>query len=94
MNGLMESIILGVLRSIATAGGAYLVSHGVMTSDQTSGFVGSVLFLGGVGFSVFDKLVVKRKLVVTAATGAIPQSVNMLKPAPQATMQPIPDPKQ
>ena len=71
--------------------GGYLIAHGYLTSTVGGQVEGSLICLAGAGFSAFDAYVVKRKLQVTAATGSVPTTVNMLQPAPQASMKPIPD---
>jgi hypothetical protein len=91
MNGLIQSIALGVLRTLAASGAAYLVTHGVMTSNQTDGFVGSVLFLGTLAFSAYDKLAVKAKIAGAAANPTAALAVAAARGLP-ATMQPIPNP--
>ena len=66
--GLIQSIALGVVRNIAAAGGAYLVAHGATNASGEQGFVGSVCFLAALGFTAYDKLVVKGKINDAAAT--------------------------
>jgi hypothetical protein len=79
MNGLIKAIGLGVIRNAATAGGGWLVAHGYMAANQTDGFLGSVLFLAGLGFTVYDKIVVKKKIAIAASNPTSPVAVAALK---------------
>lgn len=91
-NKFIQTLILKSVRAGVMALGGYVVQHGLATGDQATSLEGSLIFLAGFAFSLFDAFVAKRKMVVAAATGEIPAKVNMLKPPPAATMQPIPNP--
>ena len=62
MNGLIQAVILGIIRSSAASGGAWLANNGYASGDQVQGFIGSVCFLGSLGFTIFDKVVVDNKI--------------------------------
>lgn len=47
--------IQGLLRHLLTFGGGFLVSDGVIDAEQADIITGSVLSLGGVIWSIFDK---------------------------------------
>lgn len=68
MNGLIQSIALGAIRTGAASAGAWLVAQGYMQQDSAAGFIGSVCFLAALGFSVFDKIAVKGKIAEAHAT--------------------------
>lgn len=51
----MKNLFAGAVRHCATFGGGWLVAHGVLQSNQLSSWVGSICFLGGVGWSAWDK---------------------------------------
>ena len=70
MNDLIKSIALGVVRNGAALAGGWLVSHGVASGADEQSFVGSVCFLAALGFTAWDKLVVKRRIAVALATPA------------------------
>lgn len=68
MNGLIQSLVLGFVRTASASAGGWLVLHGYMTQDQTAGFIGSVCFLAALGFSIYDKLRVSDKITVAHET--------------------------
>ena len=70
MNDLIKAIVLGVARNAAALAGGWLVSHGVASSADEQSFVGSVCFLAALGFTAWDKLVVKGKIAAALATPA------------------------
>ncbi|HWE98707.1 MAG TPA: hypothetical protein VG248_02820 [Caulobacteraceae bacterium] len=74
MNGLIRAIGLGVLRNVATAGGAWLIANHVIAQAQLNDFLGSVLFLGGVGFTLYDKFAVQKQVAVALATPTPPSA--------------------
>lgn len=55
MDSLFKNIVIGIVRHLVTAGGAYLVSEGVITSSQQNDLLGSALFLAGVAWSAYEK---------------------------------------
>ena len=70
MNELIKAIALGVVRNGAALAGGWLVSHGVANGADEQSFVGSVCFLAALGFTAWDKLVVKRRISAALATPA------------------------
>ena len=72
MFGMIQALVLGLLRNGAALGAGWLVTHGVMTGDQTQGFIGSVCFLGALCFTAYDKLVVHGKIATALATPVPP----------------------
>jgi hypothetical protein len=62
MPALFQSIILGLLRNVAALAGGWLVAHGVANAADEQSFIGSVCFLGALGFTAYDKLVVHKKI--------------------------------
>ena len=66
--GLLQSLVLGLLRGVAAAAGAWLVQKGYITSDQSPQIIGALLLLGSAAFTVIDKLVVKKKIAAALAT--------------------------
>lgn len=72
MNGLFKAVVLGMVRSAAMAGGAWLASKG-FSGDAVQGVEGSIVFLAGFGFSVYDKFVVDAKITTAATTGVKPK---------------------
>jgi hypothetical protein len=70
MNALVRAIALGVIRNAATAAGAWLVAHGYMAASQSDGWLGSILFLAGLGFTIYDNFAVKSKIETAHATPA------------------------
>ena len=74
MNGIVKDIGLGILRNVATASGGWLVANHYMQSGQVNDFMGSVLFLGGLAFTVVDKFAAQKKVAVALAT-AVPATV-------------------
>lgn len=64
-NGQISANVLGLVRHLATGSGGYLLAHGIITKDQLSGWIGSVYFLGGIGFSILDKYVATGKIAGT-----------------------------
>lgn len=50
-----RDIFFGVVRHFATAGGGWLVAHGIMQANQIDGWAGSVFFLAGLAWSAFEK---------------------------------------
>jgi hypothetical protein len=70
MNGLIKAIALGAVRNGAALAGGWLVSHGVATGADEQSFIGSVCFLAALGFTAWDKLVVKDKIAAARAAAA------------------------
>lgn len=62
MNELIKSIALGVARNGIMAAGGWMANHGYANADQATSFEGSVLFLIGFGFTIYDKFVVDGKI--------------------------------
>lgn len=50
-----KDLFSGFVRHLATFGGGWLIAHGAMTSDQMNGWIGSICFLGGILWSLWDK---------------------------------------
>lgn len=69
MNDLIKSIVLGVVRNGAALAGGWLVSHGVASGGDEQSFIGSVCFLAALGFTAWDKLVVKAKITSAQTSG-------------------------
>lgn len=91
-NGLIKSMVLGIARNGAAAAGAWLVTHGYMAQNQMDGWLGSVMFLAALGFTVYDKVKVKQKLVTAVNLPPPIVPVTMADPLPVAvTMAPIPN---
>jgi hypothetical protein len=67
-NAFVRVIVLGIARDGVMAAGGWLTLHGFSQSN-VQGFEGSLVFLVGFAFSVYDKFHV-RGLVATAAAGA------------------------
>lgn len=77
MNELIKAIALGVIRNAATSAGAWLVSNGILDNAGAQSFLGSVLFLAGMGFTIWDKFIVHHKIAEALATPApLPQAIN------------------
>ena len=70
MNPLIQAIALGVIRNLAMAAGALMVSDGLINANQQNDVVGSLICLGGVAFTVIDKVKVKDKIAEAHATPA------------------------
>jgi hypothetical protein len=51
----MKESILGVTRHILTTAGGYLVSTGLIASNELELAVGAIITLAGVVWSIFDK---------------------------------------
>ena len=68
MNDLIKAIALGVVRNGAALAGGWLAAHGVASGADEQSFVGSVCFLAALGFTAWDKLVVKGKIATALAT--------------------------
>lgn len=51
----MQAVVMGVARHLLTAGGGYLVAHGLATGDSTTDAVGAVITLIGFIWSVVSK---------------------------------------
>lgn len=75
MNGLFQSIILGIVRNAATASGGWMVSQGYLTSNQLQGWAGSIIFLAGIAGTVYDKFAVKSKIATAASNPSSPVAV-------------------
>lgn len=58
--GLISDIIGGVVRHIATGTGAYLFAHGLISSQDEQSYIGSLVFLAGIAWSVWQKYNAKR----------------------------------
>jgi len=59
----MKEILIAILRHVATAAGA----SEYMSSEETNQAIGAILFLGGLAWSIFDKVKNKRKLAQVGA---------------------------
>lgn len=59
LEGIIGKIVLGFIRHSVSGLGTGLVTQGILQSDQQTQFVGSVMFLVGVGFSAYDKVQAK-----------------------------------
>lgn len=68
MNGLMRAIVVKVLNGVVMAGGGSLVAHGWASSSDATKFEGSVIFLIGFGFHLYDAWKVKAKVEAAHAT--------------------------
>ena len=68
LNGLMQSIALGVIRDLSKGAGAFLLAHGYASADEAQQAYGAIFFLASLGLSVFDKLVVQKKVEAAHAT--------------------------
>ena len=68
MNGLLKAILLGFARDGAMAAGTYVTAHGLATAAQAQSLEGSIIFLVGFGFSLYDKFSVQKQVAVAAAT--------------------------
>jgi len=55
MSSLIQDIFFGIVRHAATFGGGWLIAHGILQSNQLSGWIGSICFLGGVAWSAIEK---------------------------------------
>jgi uncharacterized membrane protein YebE (DUF533 family) len=86
-NKFVQAIVLKMARAAIMGLGGTMVQQGLATSDQATSLEGSLIFLAGVAFSAYDAWSVKRQ--VAQATASVPPGY---VPAPQATMQPIPNP--
>jgi len=64
---LLAEIASSGARHIATSIGAILVAHGLANMSQEQSFIGSVVFLVGFGFSVWNKQQTKKKLAAAKA---------------------------
>ena len=61
--GLIKAIALGLGRDGAKLAAGWLVAHGLLAGGSDTQWVaGAILGLIGVGFSLYDKYVVKAKL--------------------------------
>jgi hypothetical protein len=54
-SGFVKDLFQGFVRHLATASGGFLAAHGLLTGSQLSGWTGSICFLGGIAWSVWDK---------------------------------------
>jgi hypothetical protein len=64
-DNLIADIVKGIVRHIATAAGGWLVAQHILncapraaaagTCSDYNGFIGSVIFLGGVAWSAYEK---------------------------------------
>lgn len=54
-NGLISDVIGGVARHLSTGLGGYLLAHGLITSQDAQSLIGSVCFLAGLAWSVWQK---------------------------------------
>ena len=72
MYDLIKAIALGAVRNGAALAGGWLVSHGVASGADEQSFVGAVCFLAALGFTAWDKLVVKGKIATALATPVAP----------------------
>ncbi len=71
MYDLIKAIALGAVRNGAALAGGWLVAHGVASGADEQSFVGSVCFLAALGFTAWDKLVVKGKIAAAVATPTV-----------------------
>lgn len=69
MNDLLKGISMGVVRHLVTAGGAYLIAHGLMDGTDSNNLLGSAMFLAGLAWSVWDKYQAQQKVI--AAGGPV-----------------------
>lgn len=51
----MGMITTEILQAVAQGSGMWLAAHGFLTGNQVNGWVGSIVFLGGVAWSAFEK---------------------------------------
>lgn len=56
----MNPISTEIIQVILQGAGAFLVGHGWLAANQEQGFIGSVFFLIGIGWSAYEKLAAKR----------------------------------
>lgn len=67
MNPMLESIVMGVVRSGALAAGGWVAAH-AGSGITANNVAGSIICLVAAGFSVYDKFVVKGKIATALAT--------------------------
>lgn len=67
--GLIRAMAMGLARAGAVAFSTWLVNQGAATQDQGSQIVGGSLALVTVGFTLYDKVMVKSKITTAAVTG-------------------------
>ncbi len=67
--GVVSAAVMAALRSLLMAGGASLVTAGVMTGAQESDMVGAVLVIGAFAWSQVQKLYA-HKALTDARSGA------------------------
>ena len=72
MSGLVQSIILGMVRSAVMGFGAWLLTKGYLDGSTVTNVEGSLICLASAGFTVFDKFVVNKKIATAASTGTKP----------------------
>lgn len=60
---LFNNIVAGLLRNGATALGGYLVAQGNLDPTQVDSLIGSVMFLGGIAWTIVDKVVIHKNKV-------------------------------
>jgi hypothetical protein len=64
-----QAAVLAILRHALTAGGAYLVTSGCITSDQLTTIVGAIIAVAPVIWSLIQKRQQKVAVIHAAATG-------------------------
>lgn len=75
-NGYIRAQILGVVRNLALMAGSALVADGLTSSGGAESLVGFAVALVSMGFSAYDKYVVKQKIFAAiAAPAGTPASV-------------------
>lgn len=62
MNSLLKAILSGLLRSAVIGFGTWLTTQKLADSTTVAQISGSLLALGGIGFSVLDKFIVDHKV--------------------------------
>jgi hypothetical protein len=62
MNGLIQAIALGAIRNGVMALGGWFLQHGYATNSQATSLEGSLIFLAGFAFSVYDKFKVHNQV--------------------------------
>ena len=54
-SSLLGDVAQGVVRHLATASGGWLLAHGLLQASQLNDWLGSVIFIGGVAWSAYEK---------------------------------------
>lgn len=68
--GSIPEFIATILRSVFTTLAGVLVTKGVLTTDQTAGFIGAALFVVTLGWSIYQKINARKRLAAAIAAPA------------------------